>query len=50
MSVARSFQIAVTLAVLAFSAACDGSSSAPTRTTPPPSESPVPPVPRAERQ
>ena len=44
MSVARSCQIGVTLAVLALSAACDGSSSAPTRSTPPQSGSPVPPV------
>jgi len=47
MSVARSFQIGVTLAVLAVSAACDGSPSAPTRSTPlPASPSPALPVPK----
>ena len=44
MSVARSFQMGVILAVLALSTACDGSSSAPTRSTPSPSGSPVPPA------
>jgi hypothetical protein len=44
MAIARWLQIGATLAVLALSAACHGSSSAPTRSMPPQSGSPVLPV------